>query len=332
MKKNIAIVTGGDSSELEVSLKSCERLKQAVDSNLYDVTVLYLKGQNWHVLGDPTMSVDKSNFSLHYLGSSQTFDLVLLSIHGAPAENGQLQGYFETIGQLYLGCNQLCSALSFNKYACNNFLRGGKVHIAPSKVLYKDENYELAELLKGLDLPLFVKPNEAGSSFGISRVNRSEELMPAIEKAFAEDDSVLLEAYIEGLELTNGAYELGGELHTLPVTEVIPKNEFFDFEAKYNPELAEEITPARISDSLTQQVQETTKWVYKTLKCEGIVRVDYILKEDTLYFLEVNTIPGMTATSFIPQQFQAAGTSFDKTINALIQEKLSRYAKRAVCQ
>jgi D-alanine-D-alanine ligase len=321
MKFNLAVITGGDSSEYEVSLKSSKKILRSIDTKKFNPYEISIVGDNWTVLNyDEEIKVNKDDFSFLLNGEKIKINVAFLILHGAPAENGKLQAYFDMIKLPYVGCNNLTSAITFNKFVCNNFVKNFDVKVANSIVLYKGEEFDQTEILTKLSLPVFVKPNEAGSSFGVSKVNTSEELLPAIEKAFSEDNSIMIEEFIEGLEVTNGIFKLKGETHVLPITEVIPKNEFFDYEAKYNAEKAEEITPARISNELTNRIKVSTKRLYNILKCEGIVRIDYIIKNDEIYFLEVNTIPGMTDTSFIPQQIEADGLQFDQVINSMIEE------------
>jgi D-alanine-D-alanine ligase len=240
-------------------------------------------------------------------------------IHGTPGEDGNLQGYFEMLGIPYSSCGVQSSALTFNKNFCNKYLQSYGIPLARSLRLVPGEKWNPSEVVKELRLPLFVKPSAGGSSFGVTKVKKEEELTVAVAKAFDESPEVLIEQFIDGKEFTCGVVKIGAKKIVLPVTEVIPKNEFFDYEAKYTPGMAEEITPARISASLTSKIQALSSEIYDLCNCNGIVRIDYILKNQTFYFLEINTVPGMTATSFIPQQIRAAGLNLTDLLTEIIE-------------
>jgi D-alanine-D-alanine ligase len=321
-KVNIAIVAGGDSSEYVVSVRSSANVYSAIDRNKFTPWLVSIRNGNWKVLeNDREISpIDKSDFSFEFNGRKVQFDYAYIMIHGTPGEDGNLQGYFEMLGVPYSSCGVQSSALTFNKNFCNKYLQSYDIPLAKSLRLTEGEKWNPSEVVKTLSLPLFVKPSAGGSSFGVTKVKKEEELVEAVEKALKESPEVLMEEFIDGKEFTCGVVRIGDKKIVFPVTEVIPKNEFFDYEAKYTPGMAEEITPARISEALTLKVQALSSEIYDLCNCKGIVRVDYILKDQTFYFLEVNTVPGMTATSFIPQQIKAAGLNLTDLLTEIIQE------------
>ena len=324
MKKNIAIIAGGDSSEVVVSLKSAAGLYSFMDKERYNIYVITIVGQTWQVELSETekIVIDKNHFSFTKNGVKTLFDFAYITIHGTPGENGILQGYFELIGLPYSCCGVLAAAITFNKFTCNQYLKGFGVKVSESLVLRAGQTVSDEEVAQKVGFPCFVKPNVGGSSFGVTKVKSVEQLQPAIEKAFAEGDEVMIEAFMSGTEITCGIYKTKTKTQVLPITEVVPKNEFFDFDAKYKGEV-EEITPARISPSLTERVQKLTSAIYDILGCKGIVRIDYIISEgDVINLLEVNTTPGMTATSFIPQQVAAAGLDIKDVMTEIIENEL----------
>jgi D-alanine-D-alanine ligase len=273
--------------------------------------------------GKPDAPIDKNDFSALLDGIRVTFDVALIVIHGAPGENGVLQSYFDLTGVPYSTCGALASMLAFNKAACKAFLADAGLAMAKGMLIRRGDALNAKELVKELGLPMFVKPNSGGSSFGVTKVKSEEALRKALSEAFEEDGEAIAEEYIEGTEVTCGMMKLNGVETALPVTEVVSKNEFFDFGAKYRG-LSDEITPARISSEATALVQRATSQVYGRLGCSGIIRADYILRGSTPYFLEVNTVPGMTATSIIPQQVRAAGLSMVQVLSDLIEDALAR--------
>lgn len=324
MKKNIAVVYGGDSSEYVVSVMSSKNVFQAVDAELFQPWLVEIKGADWHLVIDDrkVAEIDKKDFSTQYNGQKVQFDFAYITIHGTPGEDGILQGYFDLLKIPYSTCGVQSSALTFNKFFCSNFLRTFDITMAKSIQLTKGNPVDVDGLIAELGLPVFVKPNAGGSSFGITKVKSKDDLKEAIEKAWKESKDALVEEFIDGLELTCGLSRLNNEMVVFPVTEVLPKNEFFDFEAKYTKGMTLEITPARISPELTKSCQQLSARIYDLCKCKGIARVDYILKEDKFYFLEVNTTPGMTATSFIPQQIEAMGKELKEVITQIILDGL----------
>jgi D-alanine-D-alanine ligase len=324
-KKNVAVVCGGDSSEAEVSLRSAANVFGWVDKNLYTPYMVVMSRDDWSVQqdGKRIATVDKNDFSAVVNGSKVKFDVALIVIHGAPGENGVLQSYCDIVRVPYTTCNAFVSALTFNKFACKSFLSDQKIGMAKSALIRKGDKVNVDELVKFLGLPMFVKPNNGGSSFGVSKVKSAQDLQRALNEAFKEDSEVIVEEFISGTELTCGAMILNGKERMLPVTEVVSKNEFFDYGAKYSGQ-SDEITPARISAELTAQVQAATLDIYRRLGCNGIVRVDYILSNNALYFLEINTVPGMTAASFIPQQVAAAGGTMPQVLTEVIEDACKR--------
>lgn len=325
MKKNIAIVAGGDSSEIVVSLKSAEGVYSFIDKEKYYTYIALVKQNEWYVMlpNGEQAAINKNDFSFTEKGDIKHFDFAYITIHGTPGENGILQGYFELIGMPYSSCNVLTSALTFNKFVCNNYLRNFNIRIADSVRLFPGESMTDDEIVERLGLPVFVKPNDGGSSFGVTKVKEKKDLQPAIKKAFAEGNEVIIEQFISGTEVTCGCYKIKGKEVVFPLTEVVSKNEFFDFDAKYNGQ-SDEITPARISDELTKEIQRATSRIYDILGAKGIIRVDYILAEGNKpVLLEVNTTPGMTTTSFIPQQVHAAGLDMKDVMTDIIENELN---------
>ena len=319
-KKNIAIVAGGDSSEYIVSVRSGANVLKAINLELFTPFLVRIKGDEWIVLDGETKiaDIDKSDFSFAVNGNKCIFDYAYIIIHGTPGEDGVLQGYFEMLHIPYSSCSVQSSALTFNKYFCNNYLRSFNIEMAQSVRLIAGEKYSAAQIIESLGLPLFVKPSAGGSSFGITKVKQAEGLVEAVNKALDESPEAIIEQFIDGKEFTCGVVKIGERKLVFPVTEVIPKNEFFDYDSKYKPGMADEITPARISEELTLKVQSLSSRIYDLCNCNGIVRVDYILDGETFYFLEVNTVPGMTETSFIPQQIKAMGLEMTDLLTDII--------------
>ena len=270
--------------------------------------------------------LNKNDFSFTYKGVKNTFDFAYITIHGTPGENGLLQGYFDMLGIPYSCCGVLAAAMTFNKYTCNHYLKGFGVRVAESVLLRKsDIGYQASEIVEKVGLPCFIKTNVGGSSFGVTKVKTAEEVQPAIDKAFAEGDEVICETFMKGIEITCGVYKTKNKAVAFPITEVVTSNEFFDYDAKYNGQV-DEITPARIPDEVRNKVQALTLKIYDILGCKGIIRVDYILTEGwTINLLEVNTTPGMTATSFIPQQIRAAGLDIKEVLSDIIEDQLLNF-------
>jgi len=324
MKKNIAVVYGGDSSEFVVSVKSSKNVFESINPSIYNVWKVQMQGLNWDVLeGDEVIaSIDKGDFSFVRNGEKIQFDFAYITIHGTPGEDGKLQGYFDMVKIPYSTCGVYSSALTFNKYFCSNYLRNFGVPMAKSVRLFKGDAIDTDKLVEELGLPVFVKPNAGGSSFGVTKVKEKSQLLAALEMATKESSDILVEEFLDGPEFTCGLVKLSDQEILFPVTEVIPQNEFFDFEAKYTVGKTDEITPARISPELTRKIQQLSSRIYDLCDCSGIVRVDYILKDDEFYFLEVNTTPGMTATSFVPQQIAAMNRKLGDVLGLIIEDKL----------
>ena len=329
MKKRIAIIAGGDSSEYGVSLRSAAGIESFLSHEQYDITIVLLRGNDWKakVGEDKWVAIDKNDFSFIHNGVKNTFDFAYITIHGTPGENGLLQGYFDMLGIPYSCCGVLAAAMTFNKYTCNHYLKGFGVRVAESVLLRKAKGERLEvkgeDIIEQVGLPCFIKTNVGGSSFGVTKVKTLEEVEPAIEKAFAEGDEVICEAFMKGVEITCGVYKTKNKAVAFPITEVVTSNEFFDYDAKYNGQV-DEITPARIPDEVRDAVQAMTLKIYDILGCKGIIRVDYILTEGwTINLLEVNTTPGMTATSFIPQQVRAAGLNIGEVLSEIVEDNFT---------
>ena len=322
-KKNIAVVYGGDSSEIVVSRNSAKGVLSFVDETKYNTIPVLITLEKWIAEVDGNdLPINKDDFSFVYEGEKTTFDCAYITIHGTPGEDGKLQGYFEVIGMPYSTCGVLPASLTFNKFACNTYLKGFGVSVADSLLIRKGTEFNVDNILDTLGLPCFIKPNAGGSSFGITKAQKIEEIAPAINKALEESDEVIIEKFVEGKEFTCGLYKTKNRERIFPITEVIPANEFFDFEAKYNADKAQEITPARLPEETAERIQKITSLIYDILGCKGIVRVDYILSGNSIYLLEVNTTPGMTVTSFIPQQIKAAGLDIKEVFTDIIESSI----------
>ncbi len=325
LKRNIAIVCGGDSSEHDVSLRSAQGLYSFFDKERYNVYIVDIKGQDWHVnLPDGTTAkIDRNDFSFVEDGKARLFDYAYITIHGTPGENGILQGYFDLIDLPYATSGVLVEAMTFDKFVLNQYLRGYGVAVADSMLIRRGFEHLVSEdeIEQRIGMPCFVKPATDGSSFGVSKVKNKDQLAPALRKAMLESDEIMVEQYLEGTEITIGCYKTSEKEVLLPITEVVTKNEFFDYDAKYNGQV-EEITPARISEDWARRVREITSHIYDILHCNGIIRIDYIIsKEGKIRMLEVNTTPGMTPTSFIPQQVKAAGMTMTEVLTDIVENQ-----------
>ena len=327
--RRIAIVCGGDSSEHDVSMRSGAGLYSFFDKERYDVKLVETRRLDWqvHVAEGVTAPIDLNDFTYTVDGEKRGFDYVYITIHGAPGENGVLQGYLEMIGVPYSTCGVLVEALTFDKFALNNYLRGFGFNIADSILIRKSdaERPSNDEIVARLGLPCFVKPAADGSSYGVSKVKRVEDMDKAIALAFEESDEIMVEAFLDGVEISQGCFKTKTLSMVLPATEVVTDNEFFDYDAKYNGQV-EEITPARIADDTAKQVAALTDRIYDILHCNGIIRVDYIITKnadgsDKINMLEINTTPGMTMTSFIPQQVRAAGLDIKDVLSAIVENQ-----------
>ena len=321
MKKNIAIVMGGNSAEAIISLKSAEVVRKHLSEDLFNTYKIHISGSNWYFEKDKVQyQIDKNDFSLTIDSVKITFDLVFVAIHGTPGEDGKLQAYFDLINIPYTTSSPFACALSFNKIATNTLLKHHGIISAEFVQLIEGTEIDSEEILAKTGLPCFVKPAEAGSSFGVSKVNSIEELKPAIEEAFKHYHAVMIEEFIEGTEVTCGVMDFDGAPETLPITEIVSETDFFDFEAKYEGK-SSEITPARISNEEANLVSETTKKVYTLLDLKGVARADYILKNGVPYLIEANTVPGLSEESLIPQQAIAHGM----TLSSLFENWVKRF-------
>lgn len=324
MKPIVAIVAGGDSSEWQVSLRSAAGLNEFIDSERYQKYLVTIVGTTWQVElpSGEKLPIDKNDFSFMLDGEKVKFDFAYITIHGTPGENGILQGYFDLIGLPYSCCGVLAASLTFDKYTCNQYLKSFGVNVADSVWLHRGDKIDEKLIAEKVGLPCFVKPCDGGSSFGVTKVKTLEEMPLAIEKAFAEGKEVMVEALMTGTEVTCGMYRTREKEVVFPITEVVTANEFFDYDAKYNGQV-EEITPARLSEEWTRNVQNETRKIYSALNAKGIIRVDYIIEPSgKINLLEVNTTPGMTATSFIPQQVRAAGLDIRDVMSDIIENEL----------
>lgn len=335
MKKTIAIVAGGDSSEHDVSLRSAEGIHSFLDKERYEVYIIEIKGMTWeaHLKDGSRSNVDLNDFSFMEGGKRIRPDFAYITIHGTPGENGILQGYFDLIHLPYSTSDVLVEAMTFNKFTLNQYLKGFGVSVSESLIVRKGFEHLVTddEIIEKIGLPCFVKPNAGGSSFGVTKVKSADQIHEAILKAMRESDEVMVEAFMEGTEISQGCYKTQEKEVVLPATEVVSDNEFFDYNAKYNGQVRE-ITPARLKEETAERVSLITSMIYDILGCSGIIRVDYIITHTTdengkererINMLEVNTTPGMTATSFIPQQVRAAGMDMKDVLTDIIENKLS---------
>lgn len=329
-KRNIAIVCGGDSSEHDVSIRSAQGIYSFFDKERYNVYIVDVRGNDWHVGFEDgsTARIDRNDFSfIGRDGKAVVFDYAYITIHGTPGENGLMQGYFDLIHLPYSTSGVLVEAMTFDKYVLNNYLRAFGVNVADSILVRRDEPCDEAEVEAGLGMPVFVKPSANGSSFGVSKVKRADCLAPALRTAFMESDEVMIEGFLEGTEISVGCYKTREKSVVLPATEVVTSNEFFDYDAKYNGQV-KEITPARLSPETTRKVAEETARIYDILRCNGLIRIDYIISKDAdgndkINMLEINTTPGMTPTSFIPQQVRAAGLDIKDVLTEIVENQFS---------
>lgn len=326
MKRNIAILAGGDSSERGISHKSAATVLQNLDRDLYSPCIVDIHGREWTALPENGKSypIDRNDFSYTADDVRTVFDYAYVIIHGTPGENGIIEGYLRLLGIPFSTCDVLASALTFDKYRLNRFLRNYGINVAEAMLFNNRRPIDEQEIVGRLGLPCFVKPSAGGSSFGTTKVTEAGQIRKAFSDAFKENDEVVAESFLDGMEVTCGCYKTRSKTVTLPVTQVVPQTEFFDYDAKYNGKVSE-ITPAHISDELRDRIQQTTSFIYDLVGCKGIIRNDYIISEDgTIYLLEVNTTPGMTPTSFIPQQLRAAGLVLKDVLTEIIEDSFAR--------
>lgn len=322
--RRIAIVCGGDSSEMEVSLRSAQGLFSFIDKTNYKVWIVVIQKGRWYVRLDneKTAPIDKNDFSFNLEGEKIVFDFAWITIHGTPGEDGRLQGYFDLIDLPFSCCGVLAAAITFSKFTCNQYLKGFGVQIAESLLLREGQSISDKDVVATVGLPCFIKSNVGGSSFGVTKVKEESAIQTAIHNAFAEGPEVIIEAFMSGTEVTCGCYKTKKGAHLFPVTEVVSENEFFDYDAKYKGQV-QEITPARIPDETRDRIQGITSMIYDILGCKGIIRVDFIITNEGIRLLEVNTTPGMTPTSFIPQQVSAAGMKMNEVMSEIIEDCFS---------
>ncbi len=322
MRKKIALITGGYSGESVISYKSADTIFQNIDTEKWDCYKIDIHPNGWkHMVESDPCKVDKNDFSIQVNGQKITFDAVWVGLHGTPGEDGKLQGYFDCLKIPYTSCDAATSALTFNKRFTVAVAAFAEIPVARSLHLFKQHKYNSDEILSQLQLPVFVKPNNGGSSIGMSKVNNSEDLDGALQKAFREDEQVLVEEFISGREFTIGVFRNKGNVITLPITEIISKNDFFDYQAKYEG-ASEEVTPANVDESIAHKVREQAVKAYEVFNCKGVVRIDFIYNESQAkpYMLEINTVPGQSAASIVPQQVRAMGWTLKEFYSALLEE------------
>ena len=326
-KKNIAVIWGGYSSEREVSERSAQGIYNFLDKSLYNVIKVAIDYNKWTAqLNNRSYTINKDDFSFKTDNEHIKFDFAYIILHGTPGEDGPLQGYFDMLNIPYSSSGLLACALTFSKFTCNNYLKSFGVKVANSILIRQNEVYDTKKIINELKLPLFVKPNVGGSSFAITKVKQAKYLKEAIKEAFTEANEVLIESFIEGIEVTCGCYKTRDGKTVLPITEVVTHNEFFDYEAKYEGEV-DEITPARISNEMTKRIQNLTLKLYDLVDAKGIIRADYIISNNEPVLLEINTVPGMTETSFIPQQVEAANLSMTDVLTDIIEHEYNKIKK-----
>jgi D-alanine-D-alanine ligase len=328
MKKKIALVTGGYSGEAVISYKSAITIENNIDKQKWDCYKIDINQHGWFYqsLSGEKISVDKNDFSITEDGDKITFDAVLIGMHGTPGEDGKLQGYFDCLKIPYTSCDAATSALTFNKRYTVAVAAFVGIHVARSLHLFKNNPLSTAQILNRLRLPLFIKPNNGGSSIGMSKVKESGELQAALDKAFKEDEQVLVEEFIKGREFTIGVFKSKGNIIALPITEIISKKEFFDYEAKYEG-ASEEVTPAKVEEVIADKIRDAAKKAYAVFNCNGIVRIDFIYNEvdNNPYMLEINTVPGQSEASIVPQQVKAMGWTLKEFYSTLIEECFINY-------
>jgi D-alanine-D-alanine ligase len=327
MKKKIAFVTGGYSGEAVISYESAKTIETHVDRDRFDLYRIDITNEGWfyNPIHGVRIPIDKNDFSAMVEGKKLTFDAVLCGIHGTPGEDGKLQGYFDLIGLPYSACGVACSAITFNKRYTVAVAAFSGIPVAKSMHFFQQDSIQVESIMSYLKLPVFVKPNNGGSSIGMSKVSHKDDLEKAIQKAFKEDDQILIEEFISGTELTIGVYKLGVDIITLPITEIRSKKDFFDYEAKYTTGMADEITPAPVSAYIADLIKTQATRLYHLFNCKGVVRIDFIYnaEQDKAFMLEINTVPGQSANSLVPQQVRASGSTLKSFYTAIIDSCLN---------
>lgn len=319
----IALLAGGDSPEREIALQSAAQIEAALDHAKYDITLIDLHHRDWHYTAPDGRQwpIDKNDFTLTVDGVRKEFDYALIVIHGTPGEDGKLQGYLDMMDVPYSSCSMTSSVVTFDKITTKRTLAGHGFNLARERFLRRGEEYDTAQLVAELGLPLFVKPNASGSSFGVTKVRTAADLPAALDAAFAQGDEILVEECIAGREIGCGMLVAGGKEYIFPETEIVPKKEFFDYEAKYTAGCSEEITPARIAPEVRAELNRMTREAYRMCRCSGVVRVDFIVTEEGKpYFIELNSIPGMSAGSIVPKQARAMGMSLGELYDLIIKD------------
>ena len=321
-KPHIAVLAGGNSSEYEISIGSASQIMGVIDRTKYTPYLIKVQGTRWfHTTEDGREAdVDKNDFSLTIAGERIRLEYALILIHGTPGEDGLMQAYFEMMGVPFSSGGFLASAITFDKSVCKRMVAPMGIAMAREVLLSWGDAVDTKEIVEKLGLPLFVKPNASGSSCGVSKVKTLEELVPAVEAAWKEGDQVIIEEFIAGTEVSCGVMVVGGNPVLFPATEIVSKKDFFDYEAKYTPGMSEEITPARITDAEMAEVQRLSLRIYRTLRCRGVARVDFIIRQGVPYMIEINTVPGMSASSIIPKQAAAIGMSLTELFNLIISD------------
>ncbi len=325
MKKNIAILAGGYSSEYHISLLSAEQIAFQIDTEKYQVYIVNIQKEIWQIHSGELagINLDKNDFSFLNGKNKEIFYCVFPAIHGTPGEDGILQAYFDMLKISYIGSSSFTSALTFSKFQCNTFLKNFDINISDADFIRKGQSFDENKILKKTGVPCFVKPNSGGSSFGISKVKKKEDFNEAVKLAFEESDEIIVEKAVNGREISCGMIEISGKIEVLPLAEIISKNEFFDYQAKYNSDLNEEIVPAPLPEFLTEKCKKLSEKICKRLNCKGISRIDYILQDEEFYFIEINTMPGMTKESIVPKMIREANLSLTEIFSELIEEAVS---------
>ncbi|GHV63663.1 D-alanine--D-alanine ligase [Bacteroidia bacterium] len=319
-KKKIVVIAGGNSAEYNISIKSGQFVYENIDGERYCKYLMLLRGREWHIEEDgKTFPVDRNDFSFTKDGQKVVFDFAYITIHGNPGENGMLQGYLDMMSIPYSTSSLLCEAMTFDKFVCTHYLQRFGIVTTEPILLTKGNVYNKANILEIIGLPCFVKPNAEGSSFGVSKVKQAADFEKAIQSAFEKCDEILVEPFIDGIEFTCGLYRAGNKKVIFPVAEVVPKKEFFDFEAKYDANFSEEIIPGRFSEDITEEIQQMASQVYDILRCKGIIRIDGFVRGKEVILLEVNTTPGMTSNSFIPKMAKVMGVKLRDVLSEIIE-------------
>lgn len=323
----IALLAGGNSSEREIALQSAGQIADALDASKYDVKVIDLHHRDWMYTAPDGRKypLDKNDFSLTVDGERTEFEYALIIIHGTPGEDGKLQGYLDMMGIPYSSCSQVSSTITFDKITTKRAVAGRGINLAKEILLGRGDKADAAEIVARLGLPVFVKPNASGSSFGVTKVTDAAGIEAAVEKAFSESDEVLIEECISGREVGCGVIIAGGKEYLFPITEIVPKKEFFDYEAKYEAGMSEEITPARISDDVKAKLNRMTLDAYRACRCRGVVRIDFIVTDaGEPYMIEINSIPGMSGGSIVPKQVRTMGMTLGELYDIVIADTLKR--------